>query len=189
MTTTEMTPDQIEIDIERTREDLRQNVDALKDKLSPTHAAKRSAARLGESVSQARDTLMGTAEDGVTKTQESMSDVSDKISRGTRGNPVAVGLGAFALGWLVSSLIPTTKTEQNAAGNLRDSDMAASLVQPITDTARTLAENVTDNARTAAENVADNAKEAAQDITHEAQTAAHTATENIGTNGTNVTSV
>ena len=178
-----MTPDQIEIDIERTREDLRQNVDALKDKLSPTHAAKRSAARLGESVSQARDTLMGTAEDSVAKTQESISEVSDKISRGTdkissgaRGNPVAVGLGAFALGWLVSSLIPASKTEKDAAGSLRDSDMAASMVQPLADTARTMAKNA-----------GDNAKEAAQEVGREAQTAATTVTENIAPNGHNPT--
>jgi hypothetical protein len=171
-----MTPDQIEIDIERTREDLRQNVDALKDKLSPTHAAKRSAARLGESVSQARDTLMGTAEDSVAKTQESLTGVSDKISTGARGNPVAVGLGAFALGWLVSSLIPATKTEKDAAGNLRDSDMAASMVQPLADTARTMAENA-----------GDNAKEAAQEVGREAQTAATTVTENIAPNGHNPT--
>ena len=173
-----MTPDQIEMDIERTREDLRQNVDALKDKLSPTHAAKRSAARLGESVSQARDTLMGTAEDSVAKTQESITGVSDKISSGARGNPVAVGLGAFALGWMISSLIPASKTEKDAAGTLLDSDMAASMVQPIADTARTVVENA-----------GDNVKEAAQEVGREAQEAASTVTENIGSNGSDPASV
>lgn len=162
------------MDIERAREDLRHNVDALQEKLSPTRAAKRSAARIGESVSQARDTLMGTAEDGVAKTQDSMAGVSDQISRGTRGNPVAVGLGAFALGWMVSSLIPASRTERNAAGSLLDSDMAASMVQPIADTARALAENA-----------GDNAKQAAHEVSREAQTAASAVSESIGSNGSN----
>lgn len=172
MTTTQMSPDQIEKDIEYTREELRANVDALQEKLSPTHAAKRSAARIGESVSQARDTLMGTAEEGVTRTHESMSGVSSRIGRGARGNPVAVGLGAFAIGWMVSSLIPASRTEKRAAVNLRDSDMAASVVQPVVEKARTVAENAGDNVR-----------EAAKEVGREAQTAATSVSETIGSNG------
>ena len=184
-----MSADQIEIDIERTREDLRQNVDALQEKLSPTHAAKRTAARLGESVSQARDTLMGTAEDSVSKlkgtaedsvakTQESIAGVSDKISSGARGNPIAVGLGAFALGGLESSLIPATKTEQHAAETILESDLTASMVTPMADTARTLAENA-----------GDTAKEAAQEVGREAQSAAATVTESIGSHIPDASSV
>lgn len=176
MTTSEMSPEQIEKDIERTREDLRQNVDALQEKLSPTHAAKRGAARLGESVSQARDTLMGTAEDvkgsaedQMTKAQESVSGVSEKISSGARGNPIAVGLGAFAIGWLVSSLIPATKTERRAAESLRDSDMAAAAVQPVADTARAVVENTEEKA-----------KEAAREVGREAQSAVSSVTDSVG---------
>lgn len=178
MTTSEMSPDQIEMDIERTREDLRNDVDALKEKLSPTQAAKRSAARLGDSVGRAREALMGTAEDGVARTQESMAGVSDTISRGTRGNPVAVGLGAFVLGWLVSSSIPTSRTEQRAAGTLRDSEAAASVVQPIAETARTVAENA-----------GDSAKEAALEVRREAQSAATAVNESLGSHDAAASSV
>ena len=115
-----MSPEQIEKDIERTREDLRQNVDALQEKLSPTQAAKRGAARLGESVGQVRDTLMGTAEDvkgtaqeGVAKAEASVSGVSERISRGARGNPIAVGLGAFAVG--LAGVLPDPGQQDGAA--------------------------------------------------------------------------
>jgi len=172
MTTSEMSPEQIEKDIERTREDLRHDVDALQEKLSPTHAAKRSVARLGESVSQARDALMGTAEDNVARTQESVAGVGDGISRAARGNPIAVGLGAFALGWLVSSLIPTSRTEQRTAGTLRDSDVAAAVVGPIADTARTVAENV-----------GESAKQAAHEVGREAQSSASSVAESVAPNG------
>jgi len=176
MTTSEMSPEQIEKDIERTREDLKQDVDALQEKLSPTHAAKRSVARLGESVSQVRDTLMGTAEEGVARTQGSVAGVADRIDRGARGNPIAVGLGAFALGWMVSSLIPTSRTEQRAAETLRDSDMAASVAQPVADTARTVVEHA-----------GESAKGAAQEVGREAQSAAASVTESMGSNGSHAT--
>lgn len=184
MTTSEMSPEQIEKDIERTREDLRQNVDALQEKLSPTQAAKRGAARLGESVGQVRDTLMGTAEDvkgtaqeGVAKAEASVSGVSERVSRGARGNPIAVGLGAFAVGWLVSSLIPASRTEQRAAGTLRDSDAAASVVQPVADKARTVAEDV-----------GEKAKEAAHEVGREAQSAVSSVSDNLSTSAAEATS-
>ena len=69
---------------------------------------------------------MGTAEENVARAEASVAGVWDRVSRGARGNPIAVGLGAFALGWLVSSLIPASRAEQRAAGTLRDSDVAAS---------------------------------------------------------------
>jgi hypothetical protein len=167
-----MSPEQIEKDIERTREDLRQDVDALQEKLSPTQAAKRSVARVGDSVSQARDALMGTAEDNVARPQESVAGVGDRISRGARGNPIAVGLGAFAIGWLVSSLIPTSRTEQRTAGNLRDSDVAASVVGPVADTARTVAENA-----------GESAKQAATEVGRGAQSSATSVAGSVGHNG------
>ena len=177
MTTSEMSPEQIEKDIERTREDLRQDVDALKEKLSPTQAARRGAARLGESANQAKEALMGTAEEEVSKAQESVSGVSDRISSGARGNPLAVGLGAFAVGWLISSLIPATSPEQRAARTLRDSDVAAAAVQPVADTARTVVENSEEKA-----------KEAAREVGREAQSAVSSVTGSISSTSSEATS-
>jgi hypothetical protein len=157
MTTSQMSPEQIEQDITRTREELRQDVDALQEKLSPTHAARRGAARVGESVTQVRDTLMGTA-------QESVSDVSGRIGRGTRGNPIAVGLGAFALGWFASSLIPASRTERQAAESIRDSEMASAVAQPLAESAKSLAGSAEASATEAAREVGREAKEAAHSV-------------------------
>ena len=163
-TSQQMSPDQIEKDIERTREELRDNVDALQEKLSPTHAAKRGAARVGESVTQVRDTLMGSAEEGVSRAQDSVSDVSGRIGRGTRGNPIAVGLGAFALGWLASSLIPSSRKERQAVESLRDSEMASSVAQPLAETVKSVAGSAEESAKEAAKEVGREAKEAASSV-------------------------
>ncbi|HEX6888409.1 MAG TPA: DUF3618 domain-containing protein [Candidatus Nanopelagicales bacterium] len=203
-TSSQASPEELEQDIERTRAELRENVDALQEKLSPTAAAKRGANRVQEAVAQVKDTVLGTAEESVAKTQEGVSraqgtvtdgvsrsaesvrETGRKVQRTTRGNPLAVGLGAFALGWLVSSLLPVSRREREAVESLQESDVATSITQPLVESARSVAQSagerakegvaeVSAEAQLAATAVAEQAKDAAAQTKDEATEVAHQA--------------
>lgn len=110
-------PEEIQEDIDRTRQDLRENVDALQEKVSIKGAANRSADKVKESVSNVKDTIMGkadSAKESVASAGGSAGQLPDRARRTTQGNPLAVGLGAFAIGWLVGSLIPASQREREA---------------------------------------------------------------------------
>ena len=110
-------PEEIQQDIDRTRQDLRENVDALQEKVSIKGAANRSADKVKESVSNVKDTIMGkadSAKESVASAGGSAGQLPDRARRTTQGNPLAVGLGAFAIGWLVGSLIPASQREREA---------------------------------------------------------------------------
>ena len=109
-------PEEIQEDIDRTRQDLRENVDALQEKVSIKRAANRSADKVKESMSNVKDTIMGKADSAKESVASagSAGQLPDRARRTTQGNPLAVGLGAFAIGWLVGSLIPASQREREA---------------------------------------------------------------------------
>jgi len=172
-------PEQIEQDIEATRQDLREDVEALKDKLSPTSAAQRGAARISETVSDARDRVMGTTEDTMDSVKGSASAVADRAQSQMRGNPLAVGLAAFAIGWLIGSLLPASEREKEAAAALRESDTVRNAVEPLQESARTIASQAADQAKGAAQRVSEEAKTAAQNVREEAKDQAETVREEV----------
>lgn len=124
------TPDEIRADIERTRGELGSDVDALADKVNPSAIAHRQTEKVKgrfqdvrESVmgaaGSARDSVMGAADSARSSVSGSRSSaagsVEDTASRGVekaKGNPLAVGLIAFGVGWLASSLLPSSTKEE-----------------------------------------------------------------------------
>lgn len=177
-------PQQIEQDIAETREELRADVDALKHRLTPKGAAERSAAKIGESVSNAKDRIMGTtrehivdparehlssAEEQLDRTGQAAGNVARQAKEQVRGNPLAVGLGAFAVGWLIGSVIPASRTERQAIQTVKESDAVRSAAQPLADSARGLATQAAAEASQLAKNVGETAKSEAKDVTSEAK--------------------
>jgi methyl-accepting chemotaxis protein len=161
-------PEEIQEDIERTREDLRQNVDALQEKVSIKGAASRRADKVKESVSQVKDTIMGTADSGLSSAKEVVSSAGEtagelptRARRTTQGNPLAVGLGAFAIGWLVGSLIPASQRERQAVEKVNE---RADLTTPV--------QNVVSEAQEAG-------KQALQEVAQEAKAGAQQVKESV----------
>jgi len=124
-------PDRIREDIERTRAELSSDVDALTDKVSPTRVAQRQAEYVREGVTRVKDRVMGGISDGtdavgssVGSAAGSIGDAASNLPQATRssarGNPLAAGLVAFGLGWLVASLLPSTRQEQQVARSAQD---------------------------------------------------------------------
>ena len=85
---------ELRADIAQTRDELRNDVDAIVDKVSPSHIAHRQTARIKDSVSRVKETVMGRSEDVSERTQQAAHDASDavheapqKVAEQTRGNP------------------------------------------------------------------------------------------------------
>ena len=136
-------PDQIRQEIEATRGDLSDNVNALADSVRPGNVARRQVDKVMDGASDLKDRVMGVAEDATESVGHAAGDVKDAagsapsaVRRRTRGNPVAAGLVAFGIGWLVASLIPASSAEQQAATALKDK------AQPLTDEVTNAAKQV-----------------------------------------------
>jgi len=166
-------PDQIREDIERTRAELSSDVDALTDKVSPTQVAARQADKVRTAVSDAKDRVMGgsdTAGSAASSVGDAAAQLPHAAKDKTRGNPLAAGLIAFGAGWLLSSLLPSTRQEQQLAQSAKE--QAAPLVQEAKDAAQELADNLRQPAQEAATAVKDRATEAGATLRDEGKSAA-----------------
>jgi hypothetical protein len=180
-------PDVIRADIEATRARLGTNVDAVADKVTPSHIVQRQTDRVKENVKDAvfgvKDKVMGAADhtaDHVHSTTGSVgAHVSDagsavagapgQLKNRTQGNPLAAGLIAFGAGLLVSSLIPASQKEREAADALKTA--AEPLTTELTEAAKHVAEGLKEPAQEAMENVKATAADATEHVKADGQTA------------------
>lgn len=188
------TPQEIEQRIEQTRASLSQDVNRLGDKVSPSRVVGRRVDRVKGSMSSLRDRVMGSSEEGggVRGATSSMSDaassslsgvsnaassVSDAASNApqavrqqTQGNPLAAGLVAFGVGWLLSSLAPATDAERQVAQQAEDK--ARELAEPVKQQAQEVAQNLKEPAQQAVDEVKSTATDAASQTAEQARSAA-----------------
>jgi ElaB/YqjD/DUF883 family membrane-anchored ribosome-binding protein len=92
------------------------------------------------------------------------------VARKAQGSPIAAGLIAFGAGLLVSSLLPASQAEQQAAEKVKDT--AQPLVDELTDTAKEVAGNLKEPAQQAMEEVKSTATDAAATVKDKAGSAA-----------------
>ena len=165
--TTSNDPDQIRADIERTRAELSDNVDALTDTANPKNIANRQVDKVKDAARGVRDKVMGspddpydsgTVGDAQTAVQDRATAVGDAVSNApgqlkqkARGNPLAAGLIAFGAGLLVSSLIPSSQREQQAVSQLQQN--LEPLKEQAVDAAREIAGHLQEPAQQAAQQV------------------------------------
>ncbi|MDF9752284.1 DUF3618 domain-containing protein [Arthrobacter sp. ES3-54] len=180
-------PDVIRADIEATRARLGTNVDAVADKVTPSHIVQRQTDKVKENVKDAvfgvKEKVMGAADhtaDNVHSAAGSagahVSDAGSAVAAAptqlkakTQGNPLAAGLIAFGAGLLVSSLIPASQKEREAADALKTA--AEPLTTELTDAAKHVAEGLKEPAQEAMENVKATAADATEHVKAEGQTA------------------
>ena len=181
-------PDQIRADIERTRAELSSDVDALTDKVSPTQVAQRQADKVRSAVTGVKDKVMGGVADGADSVGSAASSLGGSASSlgssaadlphtatgaardKARGNPLAAGLVAFGAGWLISSLLPSTRPEQQLA--VAAKEQTAPLVQEAKEAAQELAGNLREPAQDAVAAVKERASEAGATLQDEGRSAA-----------------
>ncbi len=120
-------PEEIRAEIERTRLNLGQDVDALADKVTPSKIAARQTDKMRAGLSGIRDRVMGAAHDGASTTSGALSDAGSSVSDAAHGvkakaegNPLAVGLIALGAGLLIASLFPASQKEQELAATVKE---------------------------------------------------------------------
>ena len=208
-------PDEIRGNIEQTQKNLSADVDALAEKVSPSRIVERRVEQTRSAMTSVKDRIMGSAaettstvsgtassaaasaKDTLAAKASSAADMASsapaQARQRTRGNPLAVGLVAFGAGWLLSSLLPATEPEQQAAAQVKDfavekgrpvaqelGQAGQESAQKLRESAQQRAQSVKDTAADAASTVADEAQSQAADVTSYAQAARNRVTEQVG---------
>jgi uncharacterized protein YegP (UPF0339 family) len=182
--------DQIREEIRVTREDLSSNVNALGESVRPGNVARRQVDKVRDAALSTKDRVMGAAPDlgsarsstagtvgdakasitdAASTTADTLSSSPQLVRSKTQGNPLAAGLIAFGAGWLISSLIPASEREQQAA--LKAKQSAAPLAHEAANIARQSAENLREPAQHAVQSVQQTAAEALENTTQEGTSA------------------
>jgi hypothetical protein len=201
MTTSD--PEVIRRQIEDTRRELSYDVDALNEKVNParvvdrrvsaakgrmtnlkekvmgsahetTSSAQGLASNAAGSVQNAASSAAGTVQDAASSAAEAVQQAPDTIVRQTQGNPLAAGLIAFGVGWLVSSLLPASEKEkqlaQQAETAVRENKDA--LLEPAKQAAQEIGDQLKPAAQDAVESVKATAEDAASTVKEEGKSAA-----------------
>ena len=170
-------PEQIRLEIEGTRSELSDDVNALGDKVNPGSIARRQAGRVRGAATSVKDAVLGSASDAAGTGQQVATTMGDAVSnapsgvaRKAQGSPVAAGLIAFGAGLLVSSLLPASRPEQQAAQAVKDT--AQPLVDDLTETAKNVAGNLQEPAQQALAEVKSTATDAVDAVKTDATAAA-----------------
>ena len=170
-------PNAIRSDIERTRAELGQDVDALADKVNPGKAVHRQGEKVKGAFLRAKDRIMGSAHDAADSTGDALHSAGEavgqtpqRVASATRGNPIAAGLIVLGAAWLVSSLIPASRPERDLAEKAKDA--AAPLVDEVKNVAQDAAEHLKPEAQGAVDSVRERAGEAVETVKGEGQAAA-----------------
>jgi hypothetical protein len=177
-------------EIDRTRQDLSRDVDALYDKVSPGRVMERRKAAVRGRVSSLRDSVMGSAQQATgsaqgaahgmaesasgaaSAVQHSAGDAVHAIERRAEGSPLGAGLVAFGAGMVIAALIPPSQKEAELAGQLTDAVKSSPLVDEAKAAGQEIGENLKQTAADAAQEVKQTAQDAAQQVSGEGQDAA-----------------
>ena len=188
--------DQLRREIEQTMNELGSDVDALTDKVSPKRVVERRVEGTRNAIGGFKERIMGTTSDvsssaagtvsgaassmqgtvsgAASSVGDTAASTAQKARRQAEGNPLAAGLIAFGVGWLVSSLLPPSQKERELAQQVKDQAQPA--VQAVGQQAGQALSEVKDNlqqpAQEAVQSVKDTASDAAGTVGQEARSAA-----------------
>jgi len=185
-------PDVIRRQIEDTRRELSYDVDALNEKVNPARVVDRRVTAAKGRVARVKDTVMGTAHDTTSSAHGAASNAAgsvqdaastaagavqqapEAIVRQAQGNPLAAGLIAFGVGWLVSSLLPASQAEKQLAQQAESAvrEHKDALLEPAKQAAQEMGDQLKPAAQQAVESVKVSAQDAASTVAEEGKSAA-----------------
>jgi hypothetical protein len=195
-------PDVIRRQIEDTRRELSYDVDALNEKVNPARVVDRRVSAAKGRITNLKEKVMGSAQDTTSSAQGMASDAAGTVQNaaagaaGTvqdaassavdavqqapqmmkqqaQGNPLAAGLIAFGVGWLVSSLLPASEKEKQLAQQAESAvrEHKDALLEPAKQAAQEIGEHLKPAAQDAVESVKSTAQDAAATVKDEGQSA------------------
>jgi hypothetical protein len=182
---------EVRSEIEGTRQDMSETIDAIADRTSPGRIIQRRRQRVSDGWRSVRDRVMGRAHDTSGSAGDAAQDVGgtardaagsvvegarrapDKVIEQTQGNPIAAGLIAFGGGLLVASLIPPSEAEQRVAGQVVEK------AQPVRDELERAGHEVVEDLRSTAEQGAEQVKQRATEAVGTVQEDARASAGNV----------
>jgi hypothetical protein len=179
-------PDRIRAEIEQTRAEMTETVDALgykadvKTRAKENLQEKRAAAK--ESIVGMKDKIVG-AGDSVTGTvSDKTPDAAQVKAKARRGasvaqeNPLGLAIGSVAVGFIAGMLIPSTRVEDEKLGEASDTviekmkETGQEALERGKQVAQDAAEAAKESGREHAEQVKESAQQSAQETTPSYQT-------------------
>jgi gas vesicle protein len=171
-------PDRIRAEIEQTRSEMSETVDALGYKADVKTRAKENLQGKKES---AKESIVGVKDKVVGNTPDS-AEVKDKAQRAAgvaQQNPVGLAIGSVAVGFLVGMLIPSTRVEDEKLGPVAD-DVKEKVretgqeafehgKQVAQEAAQSAQETVKESGQEHAQQVKESAQQSAQEVKQDAQ--------------------
>jgi Protein of unknown function (DUF3618) len=194
-------PDAIREEIEQTRADLGETVEAVGYKADVPSRAK-------DAVSDKVENMKSKVSDTATRAKEAVTGAADRASDATpsrgqvkqttrraagmaRENPLGLAIGATALGFLAGLAVPSTRVEDEKLGRVSDQvmDKVKEAGQEALDRGKQVAQEVASTATETAkektqeqgQELADSAKQHAQDVGDQAQQTTKSQTTDAGT--------
>ena len=195
MTTMSNDPDEIRMEIERTRGNLSRDVNQLGDAVSPGSIANRQKTKMRRQMSGWKDRVMGSADDlhdqtsgtaqdlrargsdAMDQVSETTHDVAHSARRKTQGNPLAAGLIALGAGALLGSLLPASTKEREAAQSLKEK--AQPVLQDAADEAKQVGQEMADHLKGPAQDSVQEVKAQAQDSVQEVKGQAQSSAQDV----------
>ena len=157
---------EIRREIDHTRQRLSYDVNELTDSARPGNVARRQVSKVSRGVDRlmgaaqdAGESVVGRAGDVQQSGGDALASARDTTMQRTQGSPLAAGLVAAGVGWLVGSLLPASAPERRA---VRAAEEAA---EPIVEEAKSVAQDVAQNLKDPAQEAVQSVKEQAQEST------------------------
>ncbi|NYJ02693.1 ElaB/YqjD/DUF883 family membrane-anchored ribosome-binding protein [Nocardioides thalensis] len=174
-----------EREIAATRSSLSRDLDELSDKVSPSRVVHRRTEAAKGKLTSVRDKVMGSASDAQHRAASATGSVGDSVSgtaqqavgtvqSKTEGNPLVAGAVAFGAGMLLSSLLPASARETQAAQRAVDAAKDSGLVDEAKAAGQEMKDHLQDSAQQAAEEIKSTGADAAQHVKEEGQSSAET---------------
>jgi gas vesicle protein len=163
-------PDEIRAEIERTRAEMGDTVDALGYKTDVKARAKDSIQDKKESVmgvaSSAKERLVGAGQSvgDATPDSEQVKHQARRAKSVAQENPLGLAVGAVAVGFLAGMLVPSTRVEDEKLGPMSDD-----VVERAKETGQEALERGKQVAQDAAQTAKDSSREHAEELKSTAQ--------------------
>ena len=153
-------PDAIRQDIESTREQMGETIDAIGYKADVKSRAKES---VGGAASRAKESVGGAA----SRAKESVGGSAQQAAGVAQENPLGLAVGAVAAGFIAGMLIPSTRVEDERLGPVADQvkDQAKQTGQEAVERSRQVAEDV---AQSVQETAKESGRQQAEELTSSA---------------------
>jgi hypothetical protein len=181
-------PDAIRQDIEQTRAEMSETVEAVGYKADVPSRAKEAVSDKVESVKSKVSDTASRAKEAVTGTTSRVGEATPskgevkqqarRVAGLAKENPLGLAIGATALGFLAGLAVPSTRVEDEKLGRMSDQvmDKVKETGQEALDRGKQVAQEVASTAADTAkqsasehgQELADSAKQSAQDVKSEA---------------------